>query len=247
MIIEWIGCSGAGKSTLYASVYENLLSSKVEVFKPLDLFLGRAVTKMISNQSIQNILLDALVFPWSAFSFLKYRRFWEYCLATLNNGSFRLTQKFNLFRSILRKTGLHLFLNMFKNEKEVVLVDEGTVHIVHLLFANDDNHNVSQKDLEVFCALVPTPDLIIHILATESELIDRVFKRQHKPIRDASPDSLKRFIARGNKTFQILNNLNFWKKKTLNYFNPDDPKNNGNDIALKITEQIVQTFSSFNK
>ena len=240
MIIEWTGCTGTGKSTLCEGVYKNLLSSGVNVRKPLEIFLGRTIAKAIKNESIRSLLLDVLVLPWSIFSAVKHRHFVTFCLKTLNNNNFSSTQKILFLRSIIRKTGLYLFLNDFCNESKLTVLDEGTVHIIHLLFANGDpKYCISTKEIERFCELVPLPDLIIHIMASESEVIKRTLNREDKPLSNASPDCLKHFITQGLNSFKILNDLNPWEKKTITYFNPDNSIENTQDVAL-ITNQILE-------
>jgi thymidylate kinase len=244
LIIEWAGCSGSGKSTLCEAVYKNLLSSGVDVRKPIEFFLGRSFTKIIPNESLHNVFLDFLVLPWSVFSIAKNRRFLQFCLKILNNGYFSFGRRTRLLRSILRKTGLLLFLNCFCNIKQPILFDEGTIHIAHLLFANGDRNNFSTNEVERFCELVPTPDLIVHIMSSESEIIERTLTRKNKPGIDHSPDSLKRFIVRAHKVFKHLNELNPWKNKTLTFVNPDTPSSINNDMALNITNQILSNLPS---
>ena len=147
-----------------------------------------------------------------------------------------------MLRSILRKIGLHVFLNKFYNKKKLVLVDEGTVHIAHLLFANGDKESVSKNDIEIFCELVPTPDLIIQIMAPESEVEKRTLDRIHKPISETNPASLKRFIALGMEIFKILDELKPWKEKYISFFNPDNPSESQNEVALNITKHISKFF-----
>lgn len=238
MIIEWVGCSGAGKSTLRAAVFKNLHSSGINAKVPLEIFLGSAISKAVSNERIRNVLLDLFISPWTLISIIKYRNFLKYCLTTLNRRGFRLSLKITLIRSILRKTGFHLFTNKFINAKQVVLVDEGTVQIAHLLFANGEKNTVTQEDLESFCALVPIPDLIIHIMSSESDVMKRTLKRKDKPIAETSSDALKQFICLGHKTFEILKDLNPWPKKTITLTNYTST--NKIETAENLTKQVIE-------
>ncbi len=244
MIIEWVGCSGTGKSTLCEGAYNDLLSSGVDVRRPIEIFLGRTVAKAISNERLQNVFLDFLVFPWSIGSAIKHRHFFKYCLKILNRDYSSLWQKLKLLRSILRKTGIHVFLDSCCNDGRPVLVDEGTVHIAHLLFANGNKNCISEKEIVEFCEWVPTPDLIVHIMAPESEVIERAFNRNDKPITDTSPDSIKRFLLLGQEIFKILDDLNPWKTKTITIINLNNPLRNYHDVSLTIANQIKDSFSS---
>jgi thymidylate kinase len=244
LIIEWIGCSGTGKSTLSEEVYKNLHSSGINAQKPLEVFLGKTFSQFITNETLQNLFLDLIVLPWSICSIAKHRHFLKYCLNILKRDYSSLKVRIKLIRSILRKMGLHVFFNNFCSTKQTILVDEGTVHIAHLLFANGDKVNVSPNDIKKFCELVPTPDLIIHIMAPESEVIARTLKRKDKPIAETSPDALKQFIALGQEIFKIMSHLNPWDKKTITFSNPDKASKNMQEEALNITNQIMNIFSS---
>ncbi len=247
MIIEWIGCSGAGKTTLSKEVYKNLLESGFPVRRPLEIFIGKNLAKLISSERLRNIILDILVLPWTFFSIIKYKRFLLYCLKFLRNDYFSFTQRIKLIRSILRKTGLHFFLENFCNKKQLIFVDEGTVHIAHLLFANGNISCVLDKDVADFCDCVPIPDLIVHIMSSESELIERTLNREHKPIPTNSLDSLERFISLGFETFKLLDELNSWGKKIATFPNPRNKPGEENGNILKITNQIANTFPSLRK
>jgi len=241
LIIEWVGCSGVGKSTLLEEVYKNLRSSGIDARKPLEIFLGRTIAKFISNERLQNVFLDFLVLPWSIFSAAKHRRFFKYCLKILNNGYFSFGRKTLLLRSIFRKMGLYIFLNNSCNEKRPIMFDEGTVQIAHILFAHEDRTGVTREEIENFCKLVPTSDLIVHIMAAKSEVISRSLSRKDKPIAETSPDEIKRFITLGYEIFKIMNDLDPWNNKTITFFNSDQTKP---QEALSITNQIMDILPS---
>jgi hypothetical protein len=243
LVIEWIGCSGVGKSTLYEAVCQHLLSSGINARKPLEIFLGRTVAQSISNERLQNVFLDLLVLPWSLISAVKYRLFYSYCLKVLSRDYSSYAQRIKLLRSILRKTGLHTFLSRVCHEKQALLVDEGTVHIAHLLFANGDNNSISPKEIERFCELVPVPGLIIHIIAPESDTLKRTLNRHDKPIADTSPDAIKRFIGLGHEIFKTLNDLAPWENKTITVPNPNNSLEGKGEIALNIANQITDYLS----
>jgi thymidylate kinase len=244
LIIEWIGCSGTGKSTLCEGVYKTLLASGIEARRPLEIFLGRSIAKSISSERIRNIALDFLILPWSICSAIKYRKFLTYCLGILNKDYSSYSLKLKLLRSILRKTGLHVFLSSCYNDRKLILFDEGTVHIAHLLFANGNKNSIAEKEIAKFCEQVPAPDLIVHIMAPEPEVIKRTLDRKDKPITNTSPDSIKRFIRLSQETFKILNALNPWEKKTITIFNPNNSIRNGQDIILNIMNQITTNLPS---
>jgi hypothetical protein len=241
LIIEWVGCSGAGKSTLLDKVYKNLRSEGVDVRKPLDIFLGRTIANIISNERLQKIFLDIFILPWSIISVAKHWLFFNYCLNSLNNGYFSFGRKVLLLRSIFRTLGLYFFLNNPCNEKRPIMFDEGTVQIAHILFAHEDRTGVTREEIESFCKLVPTPDLIVHIMAPKAEVISRSLSRQDKPIAETSPDKIKRFITLGFEIFKTMNDLDPWNNKTFTLFNSDQTKPQD---ALNITNQIIDILPS---
>lgn len=247
MIIEWVGCSGTGKTTLREEVYKNLTRSGVDVRRPLEIFLGRTIAKSVTSESIRNIVLDVLIIPWAIFSAAKYRLFFKFCLAILNNGYFSVGRKFTLLRSIFRKMGLYVFLKKFCDKGRPILFDEGTVHIAQFLFANENKKDFSEEEIKRFCELVPTPDLIIQIMASESEVLERTFKRKHLPSINTSPESLKQFIIEAQKVFKSLHELNPWPTKTIFFFNPNTPSTMDSNATLILTNQILDNFPSLKK
>jgi len=247
LIIEWIGCSGAGKSTLREEVYKNLLSSGVDTYKPLEIFLGKNFSKLIASEKIRNIILDLIILPWSLYGVAKHRKFFNYCLKILKRDYSSFWSRIRLLRSIFRKTGLFIFLNYTNNKNQLILVDEGTLHISHLLFANGIKNEVSPNDIKMFCELVPTPELIIHIMTSKTDAIARTLNRKDKPISDTSPDSLKRFISLGHEIFNIIDDLNLWDKKTITYYNSNQELASLKKEALNLTNQILNYFPSLKK
>ncbi len=247
MIVEWVGCSGAGKSTLREETHKLLLSSGVDVRKPLEIFLGKTTAKLIQNEKLRNLVLDFLVLPWSILSTAKHRHFFKFCTKILRRDYPSIKQRIFLLRSILRKMGLYVFLNCFPNDKQLILVDEGTVHIAHILFGNSSKKDISRNDIEEFCDLVPVPELVIHIMAPKTEIINRTLSRRDKPINELSPEALKQFIELGFEIFHIINQLNPWDKKNITFLNEDKELGNIKENALIITNQIMDIFPTLKK
>ncbi len=86
---------------------------------------------------------------------------------------------------------------------------------------------------------MPTPELIIHVIAPEADALQRTLGRQDKPIADTSTDAIKHFIRLGHEIFRILNDLAPWQNKTITIFNPNNSPGNNEEAVLNITKKIA--------
>jgi hypothetical protein len=112
-------------------------------------------------------------------------------------------EKLNLTRNVLKKIGVYEIVRRFSSERQLVLIDEGTLQIAHNLFVHV-SVTLNVADLYTFARLVPLPDLAIHVRQSEAVLIERTLKRGHKRIPNRSRGQVERFIRRAVNTFDEL-------------------------------------------
>ena len=222
MIVEFVGPSGGGKSTLYSSVEEELKNQRVTVCRPLELVLGSRGTSLIRTDTIANVVLDFFYFPWILLGLLKYRQLMKVSWQELSRRVPSLLPRLLLLRSVARRVGQGLYLRRRKFDRKVVLVDEGCVHIAHVIYVNgvatDD-----PVDLENFIRLVPAPDLLVYVSAPDEVLTDRVIARSDQPIRSDDDDELRSFVLRASALFDRL--IFHWKTQNSLisvYFNNEE-------------------------
>lgn len=246
MIVEWTGCSGSGKTTLCASVTDRLRSNGIDVWSPIEIIFGRQISGYVRSPGIRNALLDLLILPWTLTALCSQRELVIYCDQYLRKTHPDVLTRIRLKRSIYRKLGVDLFLKSGTRAKRMVFVDEGTVHIAHVLFANSQEQQFTMRHMEEFCRLVPTPNFIVHVTAPEDVLIERTLEREHKPIRSKSPDVLIQFIQAGQKIFSMIADLGLWPEKMLKAPNGKSESVDGRIDPDKLAEQIGTLFTRHN-
>ena len=181
MIIEFVGTSGGGKSTLWRLVHEKLLQDRVNARLPLELLVGRRITELINNERIQNLILDFCLLPWTLLSFILLPEFIRYCWRTMRRNA-GLSATIIFFRNILRMIGIQVFLHRPYIKKRIVLVNEGTIHIAHKIFALG-RQPISSAEIAEFLRLAPKPDMVVYVFADNAALIRRTLARRDKPSR----------------------------------------------------------------
>jgi len=211
MTVEFVGCSSVGKTTLHRAVYSNLSASKNRVFTPLELFIGKRLSGLIRSERVRNFLLDLLSLPWVLGSLWKHGNFLKFSWKSLREHVdfhwFRLL----IFRSILRKVGLFVFLQREKFQDYIVLMDEGPVHVAHLIFnwhtksgVRNDTDIVTSEEIAQFLELVPKPEMIVHVTAPLPVIIQRTLHRKDPPIRGGSEEVLKSYVTQAFNMFRVL-------------------------------------------
>lgn len=198
------------------------------------------------STGIRNALLDLLVLPWTLTALRSQRELVVYCDQYLKKAYPDILTRIRLKRSIYRKLGVDLFLKTGGRAKRVVFVDEGTVHIAHVLFANSQEQQFTMPHIEEFCRLTPTPNFIVHVTAPESVLIERTLERVHKPIRSRSPDALIQFILAGQEIFSMISDLNLWPEKMIEVKSGRPGSDNDLIDPDKLAEQICSRLKHQN-
>ncbi len=203
LFVEFVGCSGAGKTTLRRSVYSRLLGEGVYVYSPLELFLGRFLGSRISSDALENVILDILVFPAFLSSMRSYKEFFFIAKDAIWARTYNYGRRILLLRSVVRKIGLSHFIKCRNRRGEVVLVDEGPIHIAHIIYINGEKHDVP-IDYDMFVGLAPKPDLVVYVDTKLEVMLSRAHDRGDPPVRDREPGVLSSFVRRAHGMFKKL-------------------------------------------
>jgi hypothetical protein len=139
MIVELTGCSGAGKTTIGRILRAQLEAAGLAPCTPLEILIGRPCAARITWEPLQSLLLDAYLLPWIVQSAHIYRReiadLWRF----LEGSRQTRLQRLLLRRSILRKLAVQIIADKTAWRKRLLLIDEGTTHIAHHVFARCDH------------------------------------------------------------------------------------------------------------
>ncbi len=203
MIVEFVGCSGTGKTRLRRSVYERLVDLGKPVRVPLELFIGQRMAGRIESERIRNVLLDILVFPWFWIGLRKHRDFLVFAFELLRKKKRPFMRPLLLLRSVIRKLGIHTFCSRRRCWDLIVLVDEGTVHIAHLLLVSG-TEEVEWDSVRRFARIVPCPDHVVYVTASFPLIEQRTLARSDQPIKEVSRDELSLFLQEALEIFSWI-------------------------------------------
>ena len=104
-------------------------------------------------------------------------------------------RRLNIARNVLKKTGIREIIRRRGSDRQLVVMDEGTLQTAHYLFvqlcAEPD-----PAQLREFLKRVPLPDVAVYVRDEESTLIRRTVARGHPRISDRSHDTTALFVKR---------------------------------------------------
>jgi deoxyadenosine/deoxycytidine kinase len=166
VIVEVLGCTSSGKSTLINSLMQERGALPLKVYR-------------LNKGGFVRLILDDLV---RLFYFVLYFREWSsltpllrVCLKRKDSWWMRI----NLFRNFVKKQGEYR-LTQRRSKNDLVLLDEGCIHAFSNLFCHYDD----QPDLIEamrFISVIPMPDVLIRVLASEEEVVRRATERLDPP------------------------------------------------------------------
>ncbi len=178
MIVEFTGCTGAGKTTLLSEV-QSRLSETLDVTTSFDLIASPFGLGRVTNRSFRHVILELAVLPVFLRSWRKNKAVISYALRILvkqkNHPFFAL----NNLRAVVRKIGVYEKIRLM-NPEQIVMVDEGSVHLAHKLFVFNTS-TYSPEVLEKFAALIPLPDVVVYVRVPTETLIRRTLERSDPP------------------------------------------------------------------
>lgn len=177
MIVEFIGTTGSGKTTIIDRVQQKLGTSR-KVISSSDLVTGIVGLQGIKKTTVRNLLQEFIGFPYFLSSFPNYKDFISQTVRMFSRNSNFSIMTINNLRSIERKIGV-LEISKRNKEKVIILVDEGPILVTHMFAFNDTQ--ISQTEMEKFISLLPLPDLIIYITASQDTLVERSLDRDRPP------------------------------------------------------------------
>ena len=241
MIVEFTGCSGAGKTVVIKCAYDILKKTVHPVFTPLDIMLGKSMAGGIHSERSQNAILDLVALPYFVFKIHEFFPFFLFCLKIIKANADSLIKTMLLTRSVIRKLGLYKFLSQRKFEKKIILVDEGTFHIAHIIFINGRGL-FTDTAIHKFEQIVLRPDLIVFVQAPLQSIIERTEQRANKPIRSVDSQQLKRFVMRAHHLFERLIKNNRYKNEVLVIKTSGDMQDTISISAKKVVDKIADAI-----
>lgn len=171
MLVEFVGCTGAGKTTLIREVERRFAGGAIT---SAQLVTGLVGLDRVKHPTAQNLLQEALSFPFFLLSLHKNRAFLTHTFRVASRCRQSRSARVSNIRGIERKLGVHALLTSFAKHR-IVLVDEGPLLAAHMLVPAFES--LAESDIATFAHCVPLPDMIVYIRAPLAELASRAHRR----------------------------------------------------------------------
>jgi hypothetical protein len=209
--VEFAGCSGAGKSALYGRVRAMLRSQRIEAISPLELLLSSHVARRLESTRLSNLVLESASRHWTRPALDHYASCWSNARQQIDRHSVSLRERWRLRRSCRRKLSVAYGSHQIATN-QIVLVDEGTVQLTHILFGRRTNWDSTEIDR--FVASLPLPDVLVQVTAPLQVVQRRIDGRGRPPLPDRSELQRRQFLAQSRAIFaqacQIANLQSRW-------------------------------------
>jgi hypothetical protein len=205
MQIELIGCTSAGKSSLAQNILKGNHQNGFNLGTSYDFVLRWAHLNWIKDHRIRMAVLNLIALFACLFTWRKNLSFYRFVIGVILRlpDKVRLLEKLKIARIVARNVGVFEIVRRNSTDRQVVLADEGTLHIAHYLFVHV-SAEPNMSDLETFIRLVSLPDVIVYVRQPESVLISRTSVRGHKRIPENASVLVNRFIKHSLAVFEKL-------------------------------------------
>ncbi len=206
MIIEFIGTPGAGKTTLMTATIESLRERGYQAYSANDAarpvvaraWPGRGITRVCPARWQRPLLwqlfyvaaeMERTRFYW------KHRDLMHRVWAYQRRRPISAADRRHVLRWFNHQTGVFELMRRRAGSAEAVLFDEGFIHRVVQLFASE-REVPWPGAVNIYVALLPRPDLLIHVAAPLAICRRRVLARGvWERFAAKSPADTDRFLA----------------------------------------------------
>ena len=243
MQIELIGCTSAGKSTLARGILQACREQGLDIFLGEDFVLKQFRLNWIKSHLLRKLLVNQAALLASLITWRNNRKLYLFATQLLFQLPIPRLERLSLLRNILKKIGIYEIIRLRKSSQQVILVDEGVLHVAHNLFVHV-SVEVKTEHLSTFAGLVPLPDVVVYLKQPEQLLIGRTMKRGHKRIPDRSYRNVAPFIKQAVATFDKLVQHPPVENKLLvvgDDQNVNIAANDHGDPAMGLALKIIQT------
>ena len=183
MQVELIGCTSAGKSTLAESVLWAYRGIGMDASMGADFVLQQVGLNWVKGKLARTILIDIIALFACLTTWRSNYAFYRFASGVVLGLPVTVSwlERLNIARNTFKKVGIYELVRRGASDRQVVLLDEGTLHTAHYLFVHVSTEpNIA--DLATFAKLVPLPDVVVHVRQSKSVLIERTLQRGHKRI-----------------------------------------------------------------
>lgn len=203
MIVEFTGCTGSGKTDLIARVHKRLQEGDIEVMRVRHLVGGSRVISWLPSEGWENVALELLLIPELLRCVVRRVEFLRLALRIATQYADSPPLVLKTLRGVWRQIGLFELALRRQGEADVVLVDEGTVHTAHYLFARLERRP-QEAEVQEFCRQVPLPDLLVLVENAREVLIERLSRRLDPPMGKLDRVAVEVLVDHAQEVFERL-------------------------------------------
>lgn len=238
MIIEFVGSTGAGKTTLISQV-EDRLAATTDVTTSFELVAAKLGLSGVTTPTARNLIQELFGFLYLLRSLPTYKASIVFSLRMVARKADSVILTINNIRSLVRKIGVYEMLRRDK-QNQIVLVDEGTVLLAHVLFVYNKAY-YTPEEISQFAGLIPLPDLIVYVKAPVDSLIKRSLQRSDPPreMKSKNPDEVEKYVNDAVAMFDELVNTEEIRSRLLVIDNPECADKVVNNAADTVTEFVL--------
>jgi thymidylate kinase len=243
MIIEFIGSTGVGKTTLFSAVQRRLAETKV-VSTPFSLVAAPLGLQGVTHPSLQNLIQELVGLPFFMRSLPRHSALVAFALKIMGRHTAFKVASVNILRSLVRKIGIYEIVRRSRRD-HAVLIDEGMMLLAHNLFVYN-GIPYTAGEIERFVSLIPPPDIIIYVTASEESLIRRAFTRMERRVelQSKSRTEVEAYIRRTVALYEQLINTDRIRQRVLTVENPESVEKVSANAVECITEILLTRLPS---
>lgn len=206
MLVEFTGVTGAGKTTLMGEVKRSLARRNLSSCGAQDAVLAMFGLRRFLPGGLASLAVSACSLP----AFLRFARspqgsrLVRFAFGVLRRDAGRLGNFVRLARNLVKRFGMYRLLRCARVNpvSDFVLWDEGTVHSVHNLFVHA-GAALDREELARYLAVVPKPDLVVHVTASAEQSVQVTLARGHARV-GAEAAAVRTFISTARTVFDVL-------------------------------------------
>lgn len=246
MIVEFIGSTGAGKTTLIAEV-QRQLAKTTDVISSFDLIAAKLGLGEVTSRTAKNLIQEIYGFYYLIRALPRHNAAITYSLRMLARKSDSAILTLNNVRSLVRKLGVYEILR--RQQDNIILVDEGTVLLAHVLFVYNKAFYTADE-IAKFAKLIPLPDVIVYVKAPTDILIKRSLQRTDPPreMKSKDPALVEKYVTDAVAMFEQLMQTEEIRKRVLIVDNPDRTNKQPDEAAELVTDFLLncQNWQDYN-
>lgn len=202
-VLELFGPSSGGKSSLAARLAAGAGGPGLVLAE--DRLLARCGLGWARGHVLRTLLVHCVAAAGLLVTWHEGRAFYRFAAAEALRGAWPGSPRLrlNLLRNAWKAAAVRLLAPRFAAADETLLMDEGPLQTANYLLVHA-GPAPSAAALEAFLRVVPLPDAVVYMRASEAELVERTLARTHPRVPAGSREASARFVAHALAVFDRI-------------------------------------------